>query len=161
FSRLKYISVYNLNLGVEREGVSDKHWIYFPEEKFCFFRVGFPTNFSADVAPKSNSSLYVELSYSEYRPLRDKQNVEKRIHADLLKAGILRKTDKIVARHINDIKYAYVIYDRNYRVSIKIISDFLFENNIIAAGRFGRWNYMSMEDVILEGKAVSEQVKHL
>ncbi|MCX5783360.1 MAG: FAD-dependent oxidoreductase, partial [Elusimicrobia bacterium] len=42
---MKFVSVYALNLGVNR-AVSDKHWIYFPEDKFPFYRVGVASNFS-------------------------------------------------------------------------------------------------------------------
>ena len=43
---LRCASVYNINMGVAREKVSDKHWIYFPEREYPFYRAGFPMNFS-------------------------------------------------------------------------------------------------------------------
>ncbi|MDE2237339.1 MAG: FAD-dependent oxidoreductase, partial [Elusimicrobia bacterium] len=43
--RLRWNTVYNLNLGVARD-VSDKHWVYFPEARYPFYRVGFSHNFS-------------------------------------------------------------------------------------------------------------------
>ena len=43
---LRAISVLNINLGIDRPQISDQHWIYFPEDKFIFSRVGFPMNFS-------------------------------------------------------------------------------------------------------------------
>ena len=158
FSRLKYISIFNLNLGIKRENITDKHWIYFPEDKFCFFRVGFPTNFSKNVAPEGTSSLYAEVSYSKFKKI-DKKSIISEIEADLIKAGILRVDDEILTRHVNDIKYGYVIYDKGYRKNIKIIIDYLHEHNVYPAGRFGRWKYMSMEDVIFEGKQVSDFIK--
>ncbi len=158
FFSLKYVSIFNLNLGVQRENISDKHWIYFPEDKFCFFRVGFPTNFSKNVAPRGTSSLYVEVSYSEFKQV-DKRKIVSLIETDLVKSGILNPEDDILMRHINDIKYGYVIYDKQYKHNIKIINDYLLKNNIYSAGRFGRWKYMSMEDVILDGKLISDLVK--
>ena len=158
FSGLKYVSIFNLNIGIQRENITDKHWIYFPENKFCFFRVGFPTNFSKDVAPCGTSSLYAEVSYSKFRQI-DKKKIVSLIEADLVKAGILRPDDNILTRYINDIKYGYVIYDQAYRNNIKIINDYLFSNNIYPAGRFGSWKYMSMEDVILDGKLISDFIK--
>src|SRR5262245_45824073 len=47
---LRFTSVYNVNLGVDRV-VSDKHWIYFPESEFLFYRVGFAHNFSPHQSP--------------------------------------------------------------------------------------------------------------
>lgn len=157
FNSLKYISIFNLNLGIDRENIRDKHWIYFPEDKFCFFRVGFPMNFSKDVVPPGKSSLYAELSYSEFRPLNEKE-AEARICKDLIAAGILRQDDRILTRHVNNIKYAYILYDHNYWQNIKLINEFLLSNNIYPAGRFGRWKYMSMEDAILDGKLISNLI---
>lgn len=44
--QLRWSSVYNLNLGVARANISDRHWTYFPEKKYIFYRVGFPMNFA-------------------------------------------------------------------------------------------------------------------
>ncbi len=43
---LKWTSDFCVNLGVDRSDLSDKHWIYFPEEKFPFLRISFPQNLS-------------------------------------------------------------------------------------------------------------------
>src|SRR2546428_13554606 len=64
---LRCVSVYNVNLGVAREKISDNHWIYFPEPEFPFYRVGFPTNFSPSLGPHGCSSLYVEVSHQPTR----------------------------------------------------------------------------------------------
>ena len=37
--------------------------VYFPEEKYPFYRIGFPSNFSGSVAPKGCSTMYIEVSY--------------------------------------------------------------------------------------------------
>ncbi|MBU1044820.1 MAG: FAD-dependent oxidoreductase [Candidatus Omnitrophica bacterium] len=157
FSKLRYISVYNLNLGIDRAKISDKHWIYYSEDKFSFFRVGFPMNFSKNTAPQGKSSLYAEVSYSENKPL-DKKGIDKLIHQDLIKAKILRCDDQILVSHVNDIKYAYVVYDHNYRDCLKVLNAFLKANSIFAVGRFGKWKYMSMEDVIIDGKQIAEEL---
>lgn len=152
--RLKYTSIFNLNLSVDRENLSDKHWIYFPERKFIFFRVGFPGNFSFKSVPKKTSSLYVEVAYREEKPI-NKDTVIDRIIEDLIKARILRSSDKILLRDTNDIKYGYIIYDRVRQKSVRLIKDFFSKNDIFCLGRYGSWNYMSMEDVLLAGRQVA------
>jgi len=158
FEGLRCISIFNLNLGIDRENITDKHWIYFPEDKYSFFRVGFPTNFSENVAPKGTSSLYSEVSYSHNKPL-NKKTIQTKIISDLITCGILSKNDRILKRHINDIKYGYVVYDHQYRENLSVINDFLAQNDIYPIGRFGRWQYMSMEDVLLDGQAVAQMLK--
>ena len=156
FKNLRWTSIFNLNLGVAERFKDRRHWIYFPEKNFCFFRVGFPSNFSSSLAPPGKSSIYVEVAYSANKPI-DKNNVISRIKRDLKKAGILPSVDQICLEDINDIEYAYPIYDNNYHKSRGKILKFLAENNIISCGRYGSWRYMSMEDVILDGKDVARR----
>lgn len=155
FKKLKWTSIFNLNLGIDRKSISDKHWIYFPDEEFIFFRAGFPHNFSSALAPPGKSSLYVEVSCSPDRPINKKDLIE-RILRDLRRAEILSSTDTIEVCEPLDIKYAYIIYDRNYRESAKIIQEYLTQHHIYSIGRFGSWKYLSMEDAMLEGKKIAE-----
>jgi len=155
--RLRYVSVFNLNLGIKRENISDKHWVYFPEKDFSFYRVGFTSNFSSYLAPKGTSSIYTEVSYSKDK-LLDKKRIGKRIIKDLIKAGIITSRDRILAKLALDIKYAYSLYDHNHRESVATIQKFLRENDIYSIGRFGSWEYLSMEDVIDQGR---ETAQHL
>ncbi|MCK4648266.1 FAD-dependent oxidoreductase [bacterium] len=145
--RLRYVSVLNLNLGIRRENISDKHWVYFPEKDFSFYRVGFASNFSSYLAPKGTSSIYAEISYSKDRPL-DKKRIIKRVIKDLMKVGIITSRDRILVKLVLDIKYAYPLYDHNHREGVATIQKFLRENDIYSIGRFGSWEYLSMEDVI-------------
>ncbi len=155
--RLRYISVFNLNLGIERENISDKHWLYFPEKEFAFYRVGFTSNFSPYLAPKGTSSIYTEVSYSKDRPL-DKKKIVKKVTEDLIKAGIITSRDRILAKLALDIKYAYPLYDHDYRESVAIVQRFLRKNNIYSLGRFGSWEYLSMEDVINQGRETAQLI---
>ena len=160
FKNLKWNSILNLNLGIDRRLNNTPHWIYFPESNFCFFRVGFPHNFSSYLTPLDKSSLYVEVSYSAAKPI-DKSNIVSCIKRDLEKADIITQTDQICLEDVNDIKYGYPIYDSNYRQSRKKILKFLAQNNIIPCGRYGSWRYLSMEGVILDGKDSARKVFNL
>ena len=155
FKKLRWNSIFNLNLGIDRKDNSRQHWIYFPQKEVCFFRAGFFNNFSSSLIPQDKRSLYVEVSYSKDKPI-NKNNILLRIKEDLERVGILSKKDKICVEDINDIKYGYPIYDRNYLLARERIIKFLAQNGIICCGRFGFWRYMSMEDVILNGKEVAE-----
>ncbi|NTV29162.1 MAG: NAD(P)-binding protein [Candidatus Omnitrophica bacterium] len=157
FGRLRWNSIFNLNLGLRQRNPSAKHWIYFPQEKVSFFRVGFFHNFSEGLVPAGRSSLYVEVSYSRLRPL-DKASIHVRIEKDLRKVGLLEEGDAIECRDVNDIRYGYPIYDHHYASARMQILDFLRWHDIIPCGRYGGWRYMSMEDVILEGRDVAHRL---
>ena len=155
FKKLRWNSIFNLNLGINRKDNLKRHWIYFPEKTFCFFRVGFPHNFSSSLTPANKSSLYVEVAYSKDKSI-DQNNIVLRIKEDLEKVGILTKGNRIYAQDINNIKYGYPIYDSNYNFARENILKFLSQNHILSCGRYGSWQYMSMEDVILEGLKVAK-----
>jgi protoporphyrinogen oxidase len=156
-SLLRAIGVLNINIGIERPNVSDQHWIYYPERRFVFSRVGFPMNFSRAVAPEGTSSMYIEITY----PAGHKPDVEQTYAqslADLERCGILRSGDRILTRLDLDIKTAYVVFDQHRQAHIQTLIDYLESRDIHTAGRYGRWDYYSMEDSILSGKSIAEKV---
>jgi protoporphyrinogen oxidase len=157
FKKLRWNSIFNLNLGIQKKDTQRRHWIYFPQKDICFFRVGFPHNFSPYLTPEGKSSLYVEVSYSENKPI-DKTQTTLRIIEDLKKIDLLSKKDIICTQDVNDIKYGYPIYDKFYYDTRKKILRYFTRRNIIPCGRYGSWRYMSMEDVIVEGKSVADRI---
>jgi protoporphyrinogen oxidase len=155
--RLRYVSVYDINLGIGRADVSDCHWIYFPEPEFSFYRVGFLNNFSPAMAPAGNTAMYVEVSHKPDERTGEDELVSGAIDG-LVKAGLLRLDDEIPVRDVVDMKHAYVVFDQHRRKALPMIQGYLRENGITSIGRYGAWGYSAMEDAILEGKRAAESV---
>ena len=154
---LRYVSVININLGVKRERISDFHWIYYPEPAYPFYRVGFLSNFSPHVAPKGTSSIYVEISYLPSHPPSIDQVREETL-SSLIACGILRADDEIVAEKTLIIKHAYVIYDLFRYQHLSSIIHFLRSKHIYPVGRYGRWEYATIEEAILQGREVAQKL---
>lgn len=155
---LKYTSVYNINIGIDRDGISEKHWVYFPEREFPFYRVGFPMNFSKNIVPSGMSSIYIEVSHNPRETIRDEM-LHKKVINGLRKCSILKPGDRIVVSDIQDIHCAYVIYDRHRQKVLPAIHEYLNKNDIYSIGRYGTWEYSPMEAAILQGREVAERVK--
>lgn len=156
-SRLRFNSVLCLNFGIDRSHISDRHWIYFPEKEYIFSRVYFPMNFSPDMVPEGKSSVSAIITYSENRPLMEK-DVKNRVIIDLIKVGILKRTDKILFRETMDIKYGFNIYDHEREGNVRKILAFLEKNGIYSIGRYGRWEYSGIEHSILESKDLVDRI---
>jgi protoporphyrinogen oxidase len=156
-SVLRSVSVINLNLGVEREVISDRHWVYFPEPEFAFYRVGFPAAFAPGTAPAGCSSMYVEMSATRGGMIEER-DVYDACLSGLRRAGILRPDDKVVARKMFVIEPAYVVYDQDRRVALPAIFAALERERVFSVGRFGGWEYSSMEDAMRHGMQVSERL---
>lgn len=153
FKQLKWVSIYNVNLGVKTKTEPPRHWVYFSQKNIPFFRVGFFHNFSSCLAPAGQGALYADISYSKARPI-DRRVIGARIRKYLNITGIIRSEDEIRCECVNDIKYGYPVYNRDYSPARKKILNFLSENSIIPCGRYGSWRYLSMEDVILEAEKI-------
>lgn len=149
--KLSYVSIYNISIGIEREKVSDMHWIYFPEKGYPFYRAGFQSNLSPEMAPRGCSSIYIEVSH---RP--DIKITHKRLLHDVIEgleeSAIIKKGEKIVLKDIRDIEYGYVIYDRHRMKAVPSILQYLEKMDIYSTGRYGAWEHSSMEDAIEEGR---------
>lgn len=157
-ARLRASSVLNVNLGIAGRDVSTKQWIYVPEPRLPFYRVGFYHNFSKALAPRGGSSVYAEMSYSDERPL-DKAAAPARVKAGLRSMGILRPGDRIAAQWVADIADAYVVYDAHRGASVAVIQAWLREQGIVSTGRWGNWEYAAMEDAIWQGAAAVKDLK--
>ncbi len=155
--RLRAVRVLNISLGVDREGISGAHWIYFPEPGYSFYRVGFPANLSAALAPRGCSSLYVERSLLRDEPFDEEEVIATAVE-DLRRAGILWKGDRLVYRRVSVLDPAYVIYDRYRADNLPRVHESLQALGIHSAGRFGTWEYSSMEGAIAAGMAVAERL---
>ena len=155
---LRWVSVYNVNLGVSREQVSDKHWLYFPEPEYPFYRLGFPMNFSPSLGRSGCSSMYVEMSHRPTEHVSAEELVE-RARAGMEQAGILRPDDEIVVADVKDLHYAYVYFDRHRAAALPAILAELERRGIYSVGRYGRWEHTSMEDAIGQGKQLAERLR--
>lgn len=155
--KLRHNSVYNLNLGVSRAKISERHWVYFPERRYPFYRVGFSSNFSETNHPRGSSSLYIEVSRRPEEEV-DLPLLEKAVIRGLRSCGILRPSDRILAKLWIPIPCAYVVYDFERSPAVEAIFAQLRKLKTESIGRYGAWKYSFMEETILDGKCCAERI---
>lgn len=154
---LRWVSVYSVNLGIDRAGITDKHWIYFPEPEYPFYRAGFPMNFSPELGRPGCSSLYVEISHQPAVRIPEAELLGQ-VRLGLERAGILRATDTCIVQDVKDIHYAYVLFDRHRARALPEILRELERRGIHSIGRYGRWEHTSMEDAISQGRQIAARL---
>lgn len=153
--RLVAVKVLNICLGIDRPGVSGAHWIYFPEPEYSFYRVGMPSNLAEGMAPRGCSSIWAERSLLRDEPF-DENEVVARTEDDLRRAGLLRPADRVVFRRVGVLDPAYVLYDRHRARTLPGILAALEAQGIRSTGRFGAWEYNSMEGAMQAGIAAAD-----
>jgi protoporphyrinogen oxidase len=151
-AKLRCSHLHYLDVALRRSAGKDFHWAYVPEEKYPFYRVGCYSHFSAALAPPGKSSLYVELAD---RSPPDLEQLLPQVARGLIEMGIIDAPEDIEFARARRIDYAYVIFDHEYFAALDVIRPFLDASRIISSGRYGDWNYSSMEDAISFGKTAA------
>ncbi len=156
---LSYSSVLCIHLGVRGKPLTrfrDIHWIYFSEKKYIFYRVGFYSHFSEYMSPPGTYSLYVEIGINPFVKNNFDILVKKAI--EQLQGLQLIKISSVEQVTINVIKHGYVHYTHKMQDIVTLAYEQLKDKNIYLIGRYGKWQYSSMEDSILEGKKMVENI---
>lgn len=158
-SRLRYVSVRCVHLGIGREKLTEKHWIYYPEDS-VFHRIFVQGNASPHCNPPGGFGLTCEITYSEHKPLPcDGDELIERTIDDCQKVGIFNADDPIRAAVQVDLPFAYVVYDHDRAKNVKLIRDWLATQDIILAGRYSEWEYYNSDHAFIAGKRAAEKAK--
>jgi protoporphyrinogen oxidase len=136
------------NLGFDRKGPRDVHWMYYPDKSVSFYRVGFYDNiFGAD-----RMSIYVELGYARGAEV-DVEAARRRVLQDLERVGLV-KDHVLVAEHHVVMDPAYVHITQASIAERARLGAMLEAKDVFSIGRYGGWTYCSIEDNIVEARAL-------
>jgi UDP-galactopyranose mutase len=158
-SRLRRVSVRCVHLGVGRDNLTEKHWIYYPEDTI-FHRIFVQGNASPYCNPPGGFGLTCEITYSPYKPLPcDGDELVRRCIEDCHKVGIFTAADPVWATAQCDLPNAYVVYDHNRAAAVQEIREWLKDHDILLAGRYSEWEYYNSDHAFLAGKKAAEAVQ--
>jgi protoporphyrinogen oxidase len=151
--RLRATTVTYVQVAARGKNRQPWHWVYLPESEFKTYRIGSPSAVWAPLAPPDTSTFYVE--YSHQGELT-REECEQHARADLERARMVHSAQDILFARAVEIPHAYVLYDDAYGPAKEQVMRFLEHAGILTAGRYGQWEYSSMEDAILGGRACAQ-----
>ncbi len=154
-SRLRATTVTYVNVGARASGPA-YHWVYFAERAFPFYRAGSASAAWAPLAPDGLRSFYVEYSH---RGGLDRRQAERDAVAGLVGAGLVARAQDVLFAEAHDIPGAYVIYDADHGPAKEAILAWAARAGIETCGRYGRWEYSSMEDAMIGGRAAARALR--
>jgi UDP-galactopyranose mutase len=158
---LRHVSVRCVNIGVGRENLTEKHWIYYPEDP-VFHRIFVQGNASPHCNPPGGFGLTCEITYSEAKPLPcDGDALIQRCIEDCHRVGFFQPGDPIWAANQVDMPVAYVVYDHDRARNVNVIREWLSAQDIVLAGRYAEWEYYNSDHAFIAGKKAAEQVAEL
>ncbi len=157
---LRFRGMIFLFLTIDKESVTDDHWIYFPGAHLIFNRISEMKNFSPDAAPVGKTSLCVEISCDVGDEIWNapEEELYRRSVDGLVDAGLIRANqvlDHFSARSM----HAYPNYDLNFEVNLGKLAYYLSGlNNLILCGRQGLFRYVNQDHAIEMGFCAAQDL---
>lgn len=156
---LRHVSVRCVNLGIGREHLTEKHWIYYPEDT-VFHRIFVQGNASPHCNPQGGFGLTCEITYGPNKPLPcDGAELIERVIADCRRVGIIAPDDPVLVANQIDMPCAYVVYDHARAANVKLIREWFDSFGIVLAGRYSEWEYYNSDHAFLAGRRAAGLVR--
>lgn len=151
----RYNKVLVFNLGFDKKGWEGKHWVYFPERKYCFYRVGFYDN----IFDTDRMSLYVEIGYPSDATVPVEEMKQKTLEG-LKEAGVIID-HQLVSSHNIILDPAYVHITQESNNLVDELRGVLATRGVYSIGRYGGWTYCAIEDNMIEARTLAHQLNQI
>lgn len=146
------VGVYNFTYeGDASPIIKDKCWVYVPDKRIPFYRVGYYSYMSG----KSDTSIYVEVSSkstSHTMPSLDTVDIALRKHR------FVNDNAKVKDRQHLIMSPAYVILEKDTEEKVSKYHESLKMQRVYLTGRYSKWEYSSIEDSIINAKELANNL---
>ncbi len=147
---LSHSSTISFNIGLrgplppQFEGL---HWLYVSDRAIPFYRVGFYSNIGNGTATPGRGALYVEVGLQPQELDRTDliRDLQPRVLKSLEELGWVQSRE-IVCVVIHVMRHAYIHHTPQRDSALENILARLREACVHPIGRYGLWDYISMED---------------
>jgi protoporphyrinogen oxidase len=133
--------------------------MYVPDRKIPFYRIGVYSNLGEGQNDAGSARLYAEIGYPERAALSPAEEtaLKARVEDALVSLGWIdpEAVDFAVVRFIG---CAYVHYGKLREAAVSHIFERLERFGVYPIGRYGRWEYCSMEDSICSALETVEKM---
>ncbi len=155
-----FSSVLELNIGARKgPNCPEDHWLYIPDSRSGFFRIGFYSNVDPSFLPRSGRTqedrvgIYVERAYpgGEKPDQEELADYKRAVEDELRELGFIGEVE------INDSTWIDVAYTWSWpenpwkEEAMKVLS----EHDILQAGRYARWGFQGIAVSIKEGRTLA------
>ena len=154
---MRHNLVVSLGLSIRGRRPSLGHWRYYADPSLPFTRLVFLHEFDPDLAPADGWPLLAEVplpSEIAVSPAELREQVIEGVH----RCGVLNGNCQIEAVNILVADPAYVCFTDESIAAAESALAFLRSHGIEPLGRYGRWQYSSMSQVIESGVALAEDL---
>ena len=129
------------------------HWVYFPDQDIPFYRLTQFDLLAPEHTPPGHISLLLECSGATPPPRRA-------VTKALETIGLLHE-ESICHYRARLLDPAYVLFSHGYEVAVRTCRTYLQQQDIFLVGRYGRWQYVNIEQTIEDGLTMAAQLTNM
>ena len=159
--KLQYRHALLAYIFLNREQVTDQHWLFFPQRDIIFGRVFEPKLMSKEVAPQQDTVLCCDFTDYEGGRLWNQpdQQLIARCISDLEKVGII-KHPWVKKTFMKRLPKAYPRYGIGYKDAVSLLYRGLKQYvNLLLTGRVGFFNYNNSDHCIDMGRFIADNLE--
>jgi protoporphyrinogen oxidase len=158
-SQLKYNSIVISALRFRKDRLGDNFAVNIPDSDIIFHRLSKLNFLGMDHTGLNTLLAEVTFRKGDGIDALSDAGITAKIIDDLVKLNLVDRDDFILS-DLKRFEYAYVIYDVNHRKNMSLIKDYLEKRlGIILCGRFGTFEYLNMDAVILQAMEIPHRLK--
>jgi protoporphyrinogen oxidase len=157
---LRFKAIVFVMLALEREKVTDDHWIYLPEKHLKVHRISEFKNFSQHCAPPGKTLVAAEITcnYEDEIWNMGKAELTELAARDLETVGLLKRNE-VLESFIFRERYSYPLYDLEYSRHLDACLGWMKRlENFHSTGRQGLFQYGNMDHSIAMGLVLAERL---
>jgi len=162
---LKYTHVYVAGIASPRtlpDVLSDKTWIYCPEERADFYRVTPFSMFSPAHVPETSQwcSMLCEISAAGHLPMVPPEQFNEPAARGLNELGLISCSAGNAHYYPMSAEYGYPVPTKDRDKHLSAIIRTLDDRNVFSRGRFGGWKYEvgNMDHSVMQGVEVVDRI---
>lgn len=133
-------------------------WRYFADESIIFTRLVFMHEFDPLSSPEDGWGLLVEITERSETPLVEQQIIDDVLN-DIQRLNIISPECRIIEVNTMTAEPAYVVFSSETESIVSDIRLYLESINIYTVGRYARWEYSSMSQVMTDGFQLGQELK--
>jgi len=159
--KLRYRSLKLIYIALKRKQLTDYHWVYLLDEQYRVNRMSEQKNVSDEMVPDDRTVLCIELSCWRDEPVWNASDEEiyRIALKDLMQMGYGVTENEVADYYVADIPTAYPVYELNFEDHlIPTLEGVHAIPNLLTLGRHGLFLNNSMDDNVLLGMKVADQI---
>lgn len=158
---LRYRSLRFVYLVIDRERLTDFHWVYLLDEHFRCNRVSEQKNVSPSMIPPGQTVLCIEISCFKGDEIWNSSDEElyRIAFADVSKLGFGLRESEVSNYFVEQIENAYPVYELDFEEHLLSVLQGVYKvKNLFTLGRHGLFLNNSMDDNVLLGMRVADHI---